>query len=75
MLAVRQNLVSKVLDLEKDALYRKYKERVGEIMTGEVYQIWKKELLVLDEEGKIVGERVRPKAPERLSAEIVRIRP
>lgn len=51
VLAVRQNLVSKVLDLEKDALYRKYKERIGEIMTGEVYQIWKKELLVLDEEG------------------------
>ena len=61
VLAVRQNLVSKVLDLEKDALYRKYKERVGEIMTGEVYQIWKKELLVLDEEG---NELVLPKSEQ-----------
>jgi N utilization substance protein A len=46
VLAVRQNLVSKILELEKDSLYKKYKEKVGEIMTGEVYQIWKKELLI-----------------------------
>lgn len=51
VLSVRQNLVSKILDLEKDSLYKKYVEKIGEILTGEVYQIWKKELLVLDEEG------------------------
>ena len=51
VLAIRQNLVSRVLDLEKDALYRKYKERVGDVITGEVYQVWKKETLILDDEG------------------------
>lgn len=51
ILAVRQNLSSRVMELEKDNLYRKYKDRVGEIVTGEVYQIWKKEILVLDDEG------------------------
>ncbi len=51
VLALRQNLVSKVLELEKDNLFKKYKDRVGDIVTGEVYQIWKKELLVLDDEG------------------------
>ncbi|MDQ3047091.1 MAG: transcription termination factor NusA [Bacteroidota bacterium] len=61
VLAVRQNLVSKILELEKDSLYKKYKERVGEIMTGEVYQIWKKELLILDEEG---NELLLPKSEQ-----------
>jgi len=51
VLAIRQNLVSRVLDLEKDALYQKYKERVGDVITGEVYQVWKKETLILDDEG------------------------
>lgn len=51
VLALRQNLQSRLLDLEKDALFRKYSERVGEIITAEVYQIWKKEILLLDEEG------------------------
>lgn len=51
VLALRQNLISKVLELEKDNLFKKYKDRVGDIVTGEVYQIWKKELLVLDDEG------------------------
>jgi N utilization substance protein A len=51
VLALRQNLISKVLELEKDNLFKKYKDRVGDIITGEVYQIWKKELLVLDDEG------------------------
>lgn len=58
VLAIRQNLVARVLDLEKDALYRKYKERVGDVITGEVYQVWKKETLVLDDEG---NELVLPK--------------
>lgn len=61
VLAVRQNLVSKILELEKDSLYKKYKEKVGEIMTGEVYQIWKKELLILDEEG---NELLLPKTEQ-----------
>ncbi len=51
VLALRQNLISRVLELEKDNIFRKYKDRVGDIVTGEVYQIWKKELLVLDDEG------------------------
>lgn len=61
VLAVRQNLVSRILELEKDAIYRKYKERVGDIITGEVYQIWKKELLVLDDEG---NELIMPKSEQ-----------
>lgn len=61
VLAVRQNLVSKILELEKDAIYKKYKEKVGEIMTGEVYQIWKKELLILDEDG---NELLLPKSEQ-----------
>ena len=51
ILAARQTLMTKVLELEKDELFRKYTDRVGEIMTGEVYQIWKKEIMVLDDEG------------------------
>ncbi len=58
VLALRQNLVSRISELEKDGIYRKYKDRVGEILTGEVYQIWKKEILVLDDEG---NELVLPK--------------
>ncbi len=50
VLALRQNLSSKILDIEKNAIYEKYKERIGEIVTGEVYQVWKKEILVLDED-------------------------
>ena len=61
VLAVRQNLVSKILELEKDSLYKKYKEKVGDIMTGEVYQIWKKELLILDEDG---NELLLPKTEQ-----------
>ncbi len=51
VLAARQTLISKILELEKDELYQKYSQRVGEIVTAEVYQIWKKELLLLDDEG------------------------
>jgi len=51
VLSIRQNLVSRILDYEKDNVFRKYKEKVGEIVTGEVYQVWKKEILVLDDEG------------------------
>ncbi len=51
VLSARQTLLSKVLELEKDEFYRKYKDRVGEVISGEVYQIWKKEIMVLDDEG------------------------
>ena len=61
VLAVRQNLISKILDLEKDDLYKKYKDRVGEIVTGEVYQVWKREILVLDDEG---NELILPKTEQ-----------
>ncbi len=50
ILAIRQNLVSKVQEYEKNNIYKKYKEKVGEIITGEVYQVWKKEIMVLDDE-------------------------
>jgi len=50
ILSVRQNLTSKILQLEKDSLFEEYKERVGQLVTGDVYQSWKKETLVLDDE-------------------------
>lgn len=50
VLALRQNLAGRVMDLEKDALYEKYRERVGEVVTAEVYQIWKREILLVDDE-------------------------
>lgn len=61
ILALRQNLVSKIHELEKDSLYRLYKDRVGEIVTGEVYQIWKREMLILDDEG---NELILPKSEQ-----------
>ena len=50
VLSLRQNLAGRILDMEKDALYQKYKERVGEVVTAEVYQIWKREMLLVDDE-------------------------
>jgi len=61
VLAFRQNLVSRITELEKDGVYRKYKDRVGDIVSGEIYQVWKKEVLILDEEG---NELVIPKAEQ-----------
>ncbi len=61
ILSLRQNLTTRILELEKDSLFSKYKERVGEIITGEVYQTWKKEILVLDDEG---NELLLPKAEQ-----------
>ncbi len=58
ILALKQNLQGRIMELEKDHLYAKYKERVGEIITGEVYQVWKRETLVLDDEG---NELIMPK--------------
>lgn len=50
ILNLRQTLVSKILDLEKDAVYTKFKDLEGELVTGEVYQLWKKEILLLDDD-------------------------
>lgn len=61
ILALRQNLSSKILELEKDSIFNKYKDRIGEIVAGEVYQIWKKEILILDDEG---NELIMPKAEQ-----------
>jgi N utilization substance protein A len=61
VLSLRQNLISRILDLEKDHLYKKYKERVGEIVTGEVYQVWKKEILVMDDDQ---NELILPKSEQ-----------
>ena len=61
VLALRQNLAARIHDLEKDGIYKKYKDRVGDIVTGEVYQIWKKEILLLDDEG---NELVLPKTDQ-----------
>lgn len=58
ILTARQTLLGKILELEKDEFYRKYKDRVGEIVVGEVYQIWKNEIMVLDDEG---NELILPK--------------
>ncbi len=61
ILSLRQNLTSRILDLEKNNLYAKYKDRIGEIVTGEVYQVWKREILVLDDEG---NELILPKSEQ-----------
>lgn len=61
ILNLRQTLASKILELEKDNLYNKYKEKVGEIVSGEVYQVWKKELLLLDDEH---NELILPKTEQ-----------
>ena len=51
ILNLRQTLASKILELEHDSLYNKYKEKVGQIVSGEVYQMWKREVLIVDDEG------------------------
>ncbi|MBO5814081.1 MAG: transcription termination/antitermination protein NusA [Alistipes sp.] len=50
VLSLRQNLASRIIDLEKADIYKKYSEKVGEIISGEIYQVWKKEVLILDDE-------------------------
>ncbi|MBO5234607.1 MAG: transcription termination/antitermination protein NusA [Alistipes sp.] len=50
VLSLRQNLASRIIDLEKANIYEKYSEKVGEIVSGEIYQVWKKEVLILDDE-------------------------
>ena len=61
ILTRRQTLASKILELEHDSLYNKYKDRVGEIVSAEVYQIWKKEMLCVDDEG---NELILPKTEQ-----------
>lgn len=61
ILNLRQNLASKILELEKDHIYGKYKSKIGDIVTGEVYQVWKKEILILDDEG---NELILPKSEQ-----------
>lgn len=50
ILTIRQNLISKIQEYEKDNIYKKYKDKIGEMISGEVYQVWKKEILVMDDE-------------------------
>jgi len=61
ILNLRQNLSGRIMDIEKANLYNKYKDRIGEIIVGEVYQVWKKEVLVMDEEG---NELLLPKTEQ-----------
>ena len=61
VLSLRQNLASRLLDLEKASLYEKYSEKVGEIISGEVYQVWKREVLLLDDEE---NELILPKSEQ-----------
>ncbi len=61
ILNLRQNLSGRIMDIEKANLYNAYRDRIGEVMVGEVYQAWKKEVLVLDEEG---NELLLPKSEQ-----------
>ena len=61
VLSLRQNLASRLLDLEKANIYEKYSQKVGEIITGEIYQVWKREVLILDDED---NELVLPKSEQ-----------
>ena len=61
ILNLRQTLASKILELQKDAIYNKYKDRIGQIVSAEVYQIWKKEMLLIDDEG---NELLLPKTEQ-----------
>ena len=61
ILALRQNLISKIMEYEKDIIYKKYEKKVGELVSGEVSQVWRKEILVLDDDGV---ELVLPKSEQ-----------
>jgi N utilization substance protein A len=61
ILAAKQTLASRIADLKKNALAKKYEDRIGEIISAEVYQVWKKEILLLDEEG---NELILPKSEQ-----------
>ena len=61
ILNLRQTLASKILDLQKDAIYNRYKDKIGELVSAEVYQIWKKEMLLIDDD---CNELLLPKAEQ-----------
>jgi N utilization substance protein A len=61
ILTLRQNLSAKIQEFEKDNIYTKYRDRIGEIVTGEVYQVWKREILILDDES---NELILPKSEQ-----------
>ena len=61
ILTLRQTLTSKILELEHDSLYNKYKDRVGQVIAGEVYQVWKREVLIVDDEN---NELILPKSEQ-----------
>ena len=61
ILNLRQTLASKILDLQKDAIYNRYKDKIGELVSAEVYQIWKKEMSLIDDDG---NELLLPKAEQ-----------
>lgn len=61
ILALRQKLTSQILELEKDNIFAKYKDKIGDIVVGDVYQVWKREILILDDEG---NELILPKAEQ-----------
>ncbi len=61
ILNLRQTLASKILDLQKDAIYNRYQDKIGELVSAEVYQIWKKEMLLIDDDG---NELLLPKAEQ-----------
>ena len=61
ILNLRQTLASKILDLQKDAIYNRYKDKIGELVSAEVYQIWKKAMLLIDDDG---NELLLPKAEQ-----------
>ena len=61
ILNLRQTLASKILELEHDSLYNKYKDRVGQVVAGEVYQMWKREVLIVDDEN---NELILPKSEQ-----------
>lgn len=61
ILNLRQTLASKILELEHDSLYNKYKDRVGQVLAGEVYQVWKREVLLVDDEN---NELILPKSEQ-----------
>ncbi|MBQ2321347.1 MAG: transcription termination/antitermination protein NusA, partial [Bacteroidales bacterium] len=68
ILSLKQNLAGLVMELEKDVLFNKYKEKIGQIITGEVYQVWKREALIRDDDG---NDLILPKS-EQIPADYFR---
>lgn len=79
ILNLRQTLAAKVLELEHDSLYNKYKDRVGQVISSEVYQVWKREVLLVDDENNELllpkTEQIRPTGTSRRSTGCLRTWP